>query len=46
MRFCFRYAYSFAVYMPAAYILKKGDNDIKVLINGILYSGSFLEPGR
>ncbi len=40
---CSSYAYSFSVYMPAVFILKKQGNEIKVLINGIAYSGSFLE---
>lgn len=43
---CSTYAYSFAVYMPAVYILKNKAGDIKVLINGNVYSGSFLEPGK
>ena len=42
---CSTYAYSFAVYMPVAYILKNGEN-IKVLINGTAYSGSFLKQEK
>jgi hypothetical protein len=40
---CSTYAYSFTVFMPDAYILQNKNKDIKVLINGNAYSGSFIE---
>ncbi|MFZ2948321.1 MAG: hypothetical protein WA003_02435 [Desulfuromonadaceae bacterium] len=43
---CSTYAYSFAVYMPVAYILENENKEIKVLINGNAYSGSFIEQGK
>ena len=43
---CSTYAYSFAVFMPDAYILINKNKDIKVLINGTAYSGSFIEQGK
>ena len=43
---CSTYAYSFAVYMPQAYILENQNNDIKILINGIAYDGSFVEQEK
>jgi hypothetical protein len=43
---CSTYAYSFGIYMPTAYILKNQGDDIKVLINGTAYSGTFLEQGK
>lgn len=43
---CSTYAYSFAVFMPVAYILKNKGGDIKVLINGTEYNGTFLEQGK
>lgn len=43
---CSTYAYSFAVYMPVAYILKNKGDDIKVLVNGTAYSGTFLEEKK
>jgi len=32
--------------MPVAYILENKSKDIKVLINGTTYSGSFIEQGK
>lgn len=43
---CSTYAYSFAVYMPAAYILKNKSDDIKILVKGIAYSGAFIEEKK
>lgn len=43
---CSTYAYSFAVYMPVAYVLKNKGGDITVLINGTAYNGTFLEQGK
>ncbi|MGB9080149.1 MAG: hypothetical protein WCD00_02540 [Desulfuromonadaceae bacterium] len=43
---CSTYAYSYAVYMPVAYILENKSKEIKVLINGTAYSGSFIEQGK
>lgn len=43
---CSTYAYSFAAFMPVAYILENKSKDIKVLINGIAYSGSFIDQGK
>ncbi|MHB8057773.1 MAG: hypothetical protein ACYDHC_07750 [Desulfuromonadaceae bacterium] len=43
---CSTYAYSFAVFMPDAYILQNDKKDIKVFINGNAYSGSFVEKGK
>lgn len=43
---CSTYAYSFAVFMPVAYILKNNGDDTKVLINDTAYSGTFLEQGK
>lgn len=43
---CSTYAYSFAAYMPVAYILENDSKDIKVLINGNAYSGSFTEERK
>ncbi len=40
---CSTYSYSFAIYMPVAYVLENRNKDIKVLINGTVYSGSFAE---
>jgi len=43
---CSTYAYSFAIFMPDAYILKNKNKEIKVLINDNAYSGSFVEQGK
>jgi len=43
---CSTYAYSFAVYMPEAYILKNKGDDIKVLVNDTAYSGTFIEEKK
>jgi hypothetical protein len=43
---CSTYAYSFAVFMPTAYILENSSKEIKVLINGTDYSGSFIEQNK
>ena len=40
---CTTFSYSFSAYMPQVYILKNNKNDIKVLINGNVYSGSLIE---
>ena len=40
---CTTFSFSFYAYMPQVYILKNDKNDIKVLINGNVYSGSFIE---
>ncbi len=43
---CSTYAYSFAIYMPDAFVLQNKNKNIKVLINGNAYSGSFIEQGK
>ena len=43
---CSTYSYSFASYMPAAYILKNKVGDIKVLIQSNAYSGSFVKEQK
>ena len=43
---CTTYAFSFAAYMPFAYILEDKSKNIKVLINGNAYSGSFVEQEK
>ena len=43
---CSTYAYSFAIFMPDAYVLQNKNKDLKVLINGTAYSGSFVEQGK
>lgn len=43
---CTTFSYSFSAYMPQVYILKNNKNDIKVLINGTVYSGSLIEQGK
>lgn len=43
---CSTYAYSFASFMPVAYILENKSKEIKVLINGTDYSGSFVEQRK
>ncbi|MBW4053864.1 MAG: hypothetical protein HIU83_00380 [Proteobacteria bacterium] len=43
---CSTYAYSFAIFMPDVYVLQNQKKEIKVLINGIAYSGSFIEQKK
>ncbi len=43
---CTTFSYSYSVYMPQVYILKNDKNDIKVLINGTVYSGTLIEQGK
>ncbi len=43
---CTTFSYSYSVYMPQVNILKNDNNDIKVLINGTIYSGTLIEQGK
>ena len=43
---CSTYAFSFTLFMPDAYILQNENKEIKVLINGNAYSGSFIDQRK